>query len=99
MLTKEQTILAELADEPVPVTGDERRLEQVILNLLTNAIYHASESPRIDVRLSCADEQVTLDVQDYGPGIAPDSMVGAAVVNSVGTSLPADAARAPGGET
>ncbi len=70
MLTKEQTILAELADEPVPIAGDDRRLEQVILNLLTNAIYHASGSPRIDVRLSCADGQVALEVQDYGPGIA-----------------------------
>ncbi len=70
MLTKEQTILAELADEPVPIAGDDRRLEQVVLNLLTNAICHASGSPRIDVRLSCADGQVALEVQDYGPGIA-----------------------------
>lgn len=55
MLTQEQTITMEIADEPIPITGDDRRLEQVVLNLLTNAISHAAASSRIAVRLSCAD--------------------------------------------
>ncbi|MGI8689683.1 MAG: chemotaxis protein CheB [Thermomicrobiales bacterium] len=71
MLTQEQTIVTEIADEPVMIMGDDRRLEQVILNLLTNAISHAAGSPRIAVRLWCADGQAALDVQDDGPGIAP----------------------------
>lgn len=71
MLTERQTITTEISDEPVTVEGDDRRLEQVILNLLTNAINHAAESSRIDVRLRRVDGQVELDVQDYGPGIAP----------------------------
>ncbi|MDQ2783556.1 MAG: ATP-binding protein [Chloroflexota bacterium] len=71
MLTQEQTFTMEIADEPVMMMGDDRRLEQVILNLLTNAISHAAESPRIAVRLSSNDGAATLTVQDDGPGIAP----------------------------
>ncbi|MDQ6604669.1 MAG: ATP-binding protein [Chloroflexota bacterium] len=71
LLTQTQTIGADIADDPVTLNGDDRRLEQVILNLLTNAISHAAGSACIDVRLRVADGQATLDVQDYGPGIAP----------------------------
>jgi two-component system CheB/CheR fusion protein len=74
MLTETQTITTEISDAPVTVEGDDRRLEQVILNLLTNAINHAAESSRIDVRLRRVDGQAELDVQDYGPGIAPDDV-------------------------
>lgn len=71
MLTQEQTIVTEIADDPVMMIGDDRRLEQVILNLLANAISHAADSPRITVRLWCAEGQAALDVRDCGPGIAP----------------------------
>ncbi len=71
LLTPAQTIAAELPDIPVTIQGDGRRVEQVILNLLTNAISHAAASARIDVRLRHADSQAILEVQDYGPGIAP----------------------------
>ncbi len=71
MLTETQTIATEIADEPLTVAGDDRRLEQVVLNLLTNAISHAAASSRIEVRLRRADGQAELAVRDYGPGIAP----------------------------
>jgi len=73
-LTQTQTIATEIPDDPVMLHGDDRRLEQVVLNLLTNAISHAADSARIDVRLRCADGHVALDVQDYGPGIAPTDL-------------------------
>jgi len=55
--------------EPVWVSGDPGRLEQVVMNLLNNAIRHANASPRIDLRLKRAGDEAQIDVQDYGPGI------------------------------
>jgi two-component system CheB/CheR fusion protein len=67
-----QTITLEAPEEPLLVAGDARRLEQVALNLLTNAIRYAAQSPTIAVRLGrdTAAGQAVLEVQDAGPGIA-----------------------------
>jgi len=51
------------------ICGDRERLNQVLTNLLTNAIKYAPTSETILVKL-CADTQsVTVCVQDFGPGI------------------------------
>jgi signal transduction histidine kinase len=64
---------------PLLVNGDAARLEQAVLNLLTNAITYAPGSARIDVRLfrvdgtsvdGAATSMVEICVQDYGKGIA-----------------------------
>ncbi|WP_437932985.1 CheR family methyltransferase [Sorangium sp. So ce341] len=57
------------AAEPLVVNGDAARLEQVLLNLISNAFRHANGSPKIDVRLRRAGSTAELDVEDYGPGI------------------------------
>ena len=51
--------------------ADPRRLEQVVLNLLTNAIKHAPATTPIAVRLRKSHNQAVLEVEDQGPGI-PD---------------------------
>ena len=62
-------IRLEMPTTPVMVCGDAVRLEQVLLNLLTNALTYAPQSPFIDVRLAQTAEEAVLDVEDYGPGI------------------------------
>ncbi|AGP37709.1 hypothetical protein SCE1572_26460 [Sorangium cellulosum So0157-2] len=57
------------AAEPLVVNGDPARLEQVLMNLLSNAFRHADGSPRIDVRLRSVGGAAELDVEDHGPGI------------------------------
>src|SRR5918911_2329262 len=59
---------------PVMVCGDAVRLEQVLLNLLTNALTYAPQSPFIDVRLAQTAEEAVLDVEDYGPGIPASAL-------------------------
>ncbi len=59
---------------PILVLGDAGRLDQVISNLLTNALRYAPESERIDVRIRRVHERgvaemAELEVRDYGPGI------------------------------
>ncbi len=70
-LATDQTIHATVAAAPVVVTGDAGRLEQVMLNLLTNAIKYAPGPARIEARLRrVGDEAAVIEVQDEGPGIA-----------------------------
>ena len=61
---------------PLIVNGDVTRLEQALLNLLTNAITYAPGSARIDVRLRRMDgmAMAEIEVQDYGKGIAANDL-------------------------
>jgi signal transduction histidine kinase len=60
---------------PVPaagVSGDARRLEQVFLNLLGNALKFTPEGGRVSVAVDADDDEVRVRVSDTGPGIDPD---------------------------
>jgi PAS domain S-box-containing protein len=66
-------------DRPLIVRGDEERLLQVLNNILNNAIRHAPQSDRIDVRLRRVSldggpPQARIEVQDFGPGISPENI-------------------------
>jgi signal transduction histidine kinase len=54
------------------VLGDRTRLEQVIDNLLVNAMKFTPEGGRISVRNHVADGAVVIEVADTGVGIAAD---------------------------
>ncbi len=54
------------------VLGDRRRLEQMVRNLLTNAVKFSSPGGRVVLRVSGDDGGVELSVVDEGPGI-PES--------------------------
>jgi len=68
------TIHLALGATPVWVHGDAGRLEQVLVNLLTNASVHAPSATPIDVRLRRVGVEAALEVQDYGRGIAADQL-------------------------
>jgi two-component system CheB/CheR fusion protein len=70
LLAAPQAIAVDAEPGPITVRGDARRLEQVLLNFLTNAIAYAPDTERIDVRLRRAGTQAEIAVQDYGRGIA-----------------------------
>jgi two-component system CheB/CheR fusion protein len=59
----------ELPGSPLMTRADGARLEQVLTNLLTNAIKHTRPTDSIDVRLRQAQDQAEIEVQDSGPGI------------------------------
>jgi PAS domain S-box-containing protein len=54
------------------VSGDSQRIEQVLINLLTNAIKYSPGTDRVIVSLTCDQNNATVGVQDFGMGI-PDS--------------------------
>ena len=55
-----------------PVSGDADRLQQVVWNLLANAIKFTPRHGRVQVRLARIDSHVELRVEDTGVGIAPE---------------------------
>jgi len=57
-----------------PILGDPARLQQVVTNLLLNAIKFTPAGGRIEVRVDRSDSIVRLDVTDTGVGIAPEHL-------------------------
>ncbi len=60
--------------DALPVHGDAGRLEQVLLNLLTNAFAHAPGLAPVVVQLRRQGNEGVLAVRDQGPGIAADQL-------------------------
>jgi two-component system CheB/CheR fusion protein len=61
-----------LTDEALTLNGDAARLQQVVANLLTNAIKFTPAGGRVTVRLARAQDQAVLTVSDTGMGIRPE---------------------------
>jgi signal transduction histidine kinase/CheY-like chemotaxis protein len=57
--------------EPVPVEGDAERLQQVFLNLLTNAIKFTPDGGKIGISLRRVGSNVLIEISDTGQGINP----------------------------
>jgi signal transduction histidine kinase len=74
MLTSSHTIECDLPKHPVMGNWDPHRLQQVMRNLLSNALKYAPSSPRITIRVVESDDWVRTTVRDFGPGITPAAM-------------------------
>ena len=61
-------------DQSLTVFADEGRIEQVLSNLITNAIKYAPESKRIVIRLSQTSQTVLVEIIDKGPGIPAEKI-------------------------
>jgi len=58
------------ADQAVIGVWDRLRIEQIIQNLLANAIKYAPASP-VEITIAVHEGTATLMVRDHGPGVAP----------------------------
>ena len=59
-------------DTPLPVWGDAVRLEQILQNLVTNAIHYTPSGGRVTVVCAAENGQACVKVTDTGCGIAPE---------------------------
>ncbi len=57
-----------------PVVGDEAKIEQVLYNLIGNAINYTGEDKTVTVYVKSRDDKVYFGVRDTGKGIAPDEI-------------------------
>lgn len=61
------------ADESLPAVGEFRRVLQIIVNLLSNAIRYSPEHSTVWVRVDAEEDRAVLVVADQGHGIAPEN--------------------------
>lgn len=59
---------------PVVIEADSARLQQVLVNLLDNAIKYTPESGRIWIKMTLEDPEAVVYVEDTGIGIPPDML-------------------------
>lgn len=52
-----------------PIKGDKERIQQVLINLLSNAVKYSPDASFVDVTISQTQNQLQVDVKDYGIGI------------------------------
>jgi len=67
-------IEVEAPEAPMVVSGDKRRLTQLLLNLLDNAIKFTPAGGRITVGLLCHHRRAVVQVRDTGCGIAAEDI-------------------------
>ena len=71
---KDIDCVTELATDADDMTGDSARLEQVIWNLVSNAVKFTPNKGQIKVRLERADPHVRITVSDTGCGIKAEHL-------------------------
>lgn len=59
---------------PLPVNADPVRLQQIVVNLLTNAAKYTDEGGRISLTATLESQAVVIRVRDSGVGIAPEML-------------------------
>jgi two-component system OmpR family sensor kinase len=60
------------APTEVPVAGDDARLEQMVHNLLGNALTHTPAGTPVEVGVAVRGSDAVLEVRDSGPGLSPE---------------------------
>jgi two-component system OmpR family sensor kinase len=73
-LARERDLQVHCDLPPAPARGDADRLDQVITNLLANAIYYNREGGEVRVTTRTVDGFAELTVSDTGPGLAEEDL-------------------------
>ncbi len=68
------TLACHVPDKPLIVCGDQLRLEQMVYNMLQNAIKYSPHGGHIDVRIEQQSQSVVLTITDQGIGIPVESL-------------------------
>lgn len=67
-------VIHTVEEDPPPVLADEGRLEQVVRNLLQNAVRHTPPGGIVGLSAAADPGAVTIEVKDTGGGIAPGEL-------------------------
>jgi two-component system, OmpR family, sensor kinase len=73
VVAPDRAITLQVAGDPI-VRADPRRLEQVVRNLLGNALQHTPAGTPVEVSASARDRDAVIDIVDHGPGIPAEDL-------------------------
>ncbi|MFL5758355.1 MAG: PAS domain S-box protein [Thermomicrobiales bacterium] len=73
-IDERHTLVLDSVDHLVPVSIDSDRLEQVLMNLLDNAVKYAPQGGEIQVKLIATEDGIRLHVRDPGIGLPEDEI-------------------------
>ncbi len=61
-------------DQLLEIYADEHRIDQIVVNMVNNAVKYAPDSLEIILRIEKADGMAKISVIDKGPGIKPENL-------------------------
>jgi two-component system, OmpR family, sensor histidine kinase KdpD len=67
-------ILVDVPDDLAPVPLDAVEIDQVLSNLIENAIKYAPAGTSVEVAARRSDDEIVVSVADHGPGIPPEEI-------------------------
>ena len=85
-----QHLELDIPDELTLISMDPILIEQVILNLLENAVQHASGMTELSLNVFTHNKQAVFEIRDNGCGIREDKLPRIFTGNDVADDLPAD---------
>lgn len=71
---KKKKLTCEVSGKAAAVMGDQRRLHQVIFNLVSNAVKYSTEGGSIQIRVKQEKHKAVLIVEDQGIGMAEEEL-------------------------
>lgn len=74
LISRNYNISLEIPEEPIEINIDPARIEQVIINLINNAIKYSATGKDIHVLLTKESQEVVISVEDQGVGISKDNI-------------------------
>lgn len=74
LVEKDGYIVRFIQDQSVCVRADEKRIEQVVYNLLGNALTYTGEDKTVTLTQEVHDQTVRISIHDSGKGIPPEEI-------------------------
>jgi signal transduction histidine kinase len=74
LVNRDQQLDIDLPAQPCFVSGDRIRLEQVLSNIITNAMKYTDQGGRLSVSVAAAGRDLRVTVTDNGRGIVPEML-------------------------
>ena len=68
----DQTIELDMPDEFISIPMDAMLIQQVLMNILENAIHHAKGMKKLELRVNIIEDSVIIKISDDGCGIPPE---------------------------
>jgi two-component system phosphate regulon sensor histidine kinase PhoR len=72
--TDKHQLMLKTEDKIVPIVGDADKFDQIMTNLVSNAIKYSPRGGEITVEVGCDGETLRVAVRDQGMGIPPDKL-------------------------